>query len=158
MKKIALYLAAIATLFCASSRADAPSGPSVQLKFFIYSLPLQEGIDFLITKNPVGNASLTLDQMDELVRAGKATLIDSLVLKGESGAHFKGKSEKSSIEVEAVISKDKSAVCLASQVEADGTKMLGQQTVSFGSALFDGALKTSDGKSLMVVYVIPFLK
>jgi hypothetical protein len=158
MRNIALYLAAIATLFCASSKAEAPSGPSVQLDFFIYSLPLQEGVDFLITKNPVGNASLTLDQVDEFVRTGKATLIDSPVLKGKSGEHFKVKSEKSSIEVEAVVSKDKSALCIASQVEADGTKILGQQTVSFGSALFNGALKTPDGKSLIVVYAIPFLK
>lgn len=158
MKNIALYLAAIAALFCASSRAEAPSGPSVQLKFFIYRLPLQEGVDFLITKNPAGNASATLDQMDALVRGRKATLIDSPVLEGESGDHIEVKSPKSSIEVEAVVSKDKSALSLSSQVEADGTTMLGQQTVSFGNELFNGALKTSDEKSLMVIYVIPSLK
>lgn len=158
MKKITLCLVAFATLFCISSKAQTASTPSVHLRFFIYSLPLQEGIDFLITKNPVGNPSPTLDQVDELVANGKATLIDSPVVKGKSGEHFKSKSEKSSIELEAVVSKDRSALSLASQVEADGTTMLGQQTVSFGSALFDGALKTSDGKSLMVVYVIPSLK
>jgi len=158
MKNIALGFAIIITLFSGPSRAETPSNPSVQLKFFIYRLPLQEGIDFLISNNPAGNASPTFDQMDALVRANKAKLIDSPVIVGESGAHLKIKSQASSVETEAVASKDKCAVSINSQVDVDGTRMLGQQTASFGHELFNGALKSSDGKSLIVVYVISFLK
>jgi hypothetical protein len=158
MKQIALYLAAIATLFCISAKAETAPSPLVQLKFFIYSLPLQEGIDFMVTDNPAGNASPTFDKMDALVAANKATLIDSPILKGESGSHLNVKSQASAVETEAVASKDNCAVIINSQIDVDGTRMLGQQTASFGHEIFNGALKTSDGKSLIVVYVLPFLK
>lgn len=140
------------------STLEAAAGASILLKFQIFALPLEEGVSFLITKNPSGNASATLDEIEELVRRKQASLIDEISLRGESGSRVEAKSQGHTISVEAVLSKDQSVVGIFSSILAEKTQLTGQQSVAFGNALFNGAVKSSDGQSLILVYVLPFLE